>query len=212
MRRVQRPDGRIEAGFSLIELLIVLALIGLMAVWGVPALLNTLNRAKLVGASREIATLIQVARLEAIKKGGINGDLRNRVAVVRYNTGQRNFRVLIDESPDGSFDPTTPVGGQYTLPNGVNLQAPTEGIEGAGSVVGWDDVGDADDYPGPTFMSDGSALRAGAFRIADTRDNYLEVRVDFPATGKIVIQKWFGGADPNANWWENGEAGHKWAW
>lgn len=211
MRRTPRPEGRSEAGFSLVELLIVLVMIGLMAVWGIPALLNTLNRTRLVNSSRELATLIQVARLEAIKKGGINGDLRNRVSVVRWDKDHRALQVLLDESPNGSWDPATPIGTPYTLPNGVNMQAPNETIDGAKSVVGWDDAGDADDYPGPTFLSDGSVLRAGAFRIADTRGNFLEVRIDFPATGKVVIQKWFGG-DPDTDWFENGEANHKWTW
>jgi type IV fimbrial biogenesis protein FimT len=212
MQSTPRPEGRSEAGFSLVELLIVLVLIGLMAVWGIPALLNTLNRTRLVNTGRELATLIQVARLEAIKKGGINGDLRNRVSVVRWDKDHRALQVLLDESPDGTWNPLTPIGSAYTLPTGVSMQAPTEAINGGKSVVGWDDADNPDRYDGPIFLSDGSALDAGAFRLADTRGNFLEVRIDFPATGKVVIQKWFGGGDPDTNWFENGEAGNKWSW
>jgi prepilin-type N-terminal cleavage/methylation domain-containing protein len=211
MMRRARPHGRDEIGFSLVELLVVIALIGLLALWGVPALLNTLNRARLVGASKELATMFQVARLEAIKKGGLNGNLRNQVSVVFYDEGNRTVEVLLDESSDGTFNPVTRRGGLYNLPNGVNLQAPGEAVEGPKSTVGWDDAGDADDFKGPTFMSDGSVLRAGAFRLADTRGNFLEVRVEFPATGKVVLQKWFGG-NVDTDWFENGEAGNKWRW
>jgi prepilin-type N-terminal cleavage/methylation domain-containing protein len=203
-----------EAGFSLIELLVVIALIALMAVWGVPAFLNTLNKTRVVAASREIATLMQVGRLEAIKRSGRNGNLGNEVAALTYFPAERQFRLLVDDTPDGTFNPALGVGGAYFLPKGVTLQAPTEATEnGANSISGWDEVADvADRWNGPIFLSDGSARSAGAFRLFDSRGNYLEVRIEFPATGKIAIQKWFGGAAPNANWFENGEANRKWQW
>ena len=56
------------AGFSLVELLVVLALIGILALIGMPWMLGTLHRAKLVATAREASTLMQGARLEAIKR------------------------------------------------------------------------------------------------------------------------------------------------
>jgi prepilin-type N-terminal cleavage/methylation domain-containing protein len=212
MERRTGREPRIQAGFSLIELVVVLAVIGLLALWGIPAFLNTLNRTRLVNSAREIATLMQVGRLEAIKKGGLNGDLKNRVAAVRYD-GAGTFQLVVDETPDSPTPLWNPIpkGGAYHLPTGVFLQAPTEAIEGAKAIDAWD-TDPTDSYPGPIFLSDGSAEIAGAFRIADTRGNYLEVRIAFPATGKVVIQKWFGGGDPDTNWYENGEGGNHWQW
>lgn len=203
-----------EAGFSLIEMLVVIALVAIMAVWGVPAFLSTLNKTRVVAASREIATLMQVGRLEAIKRSGRNGNLGNEVAALTYFPAERQFRLLVDDSPDGTFNPALGIGGAYFLPTGVRLQAPTEATEnGANAIAGWDEVADvADRWNGPIFLSDGSARAAGAFRLFDSRGNYLEVRIEFPATGKIALQKWFGGGDPNANWFENGEANRKWQW
>jgi len=204
--QIDRSRG--EQGFSLIELLVVIVLLGLLAVWGIPTLLSTLNRTRLVGASKEIATLMQVGRLEAIKKGGVNGDLQGRVVALRYNAGQRSFDLLLDDTADGIFNPSTPILGTYHLPTGVYLRAPSEAEEGTGSIDGWDDPG-ADSWPGPIFVSDGSVRRAGAYRIYDSRANYLEVRVDFPATGKVVIQKWF---PLLTDWFENGEGENYWQW
>lgn len=204
---IDRSSG--ERGFTLIELLVVIVLIGILALWGIPTLLNTLNRARLVGASKEIATMIQVGRLEAIKKGGLNGDIQNRVVALRYNIGNRSFDLLLDDTADGFFNPGTAILGRYTLPTGVYLQAPGEpNPEGSNAIDGWDAAG-PDQWDGPIFVSDGSVRRAGAYRIADTRGNFLEVRVDFPATGKIVIQKWF---PAQTDWFENGEGENYWQW
>lgn len=207
-----------EAGFSLIELLIVMALIAGMALWGVPAFLNTLSRVRVTSAAREIATLMQVGRLEAIKRSGQNGNLRTEVAALTYDAATRSFQIEVDVAPEdpdlGVFEPEMDLGGVYFLPKGVTLQAPTEVAEnGAKAIAGWDEVAVVEDrWNGPIFLSDGSVRSAGAFRLFDSRGNYLEVRIEFPATGKIALQKWFGGGDPDTNWFENGEATRKWQW
>jgi len=203
-----------EAGFSLIELLIVIALIALMAIWGVPTFLSTLHRVRVTAAAREIATLMQVGRMEAIKRSGQNGNLRTEVAALTYDEATRTFQLEIDvdaEDPDvGAFEPETDFGGAYTLPKGVSVAAPSGDAEDA--VAGWDEVAVATDrWEGPIFLSDGSARAAGAFRLFDSRGNYLEVRIEYPATGKIAIQKWFGG-NTDTDWYENGEANRKWQW
>lgn len=207
MERSTGTRPRIQAGFTLIELVVVLAVIGLLALWGVPAFLNTLNRTRLVNSAKEISTLMQVARLEAIKRGGLNGDPRNRVAAVRYD-GNGTFQLVVDETAGAipTWDPL-PKGGSYHLPTGVTLKSPTGG---GGAIDNWNTLSPSTDrYPGPIFLSDGSALYAGAFRLGDRRGNYLEVRVEFPATGRVVIQKWFPSL---TDWFENDEAGHKWQW
>ena len=200
-----------ERGFSLVELLVVIVVIAILALWGIPSLLATLSRTRLVGASKEVATMMQVGRLEAIKKGNINGDLQGRVTALRYIAGERAFEVVLDETTDATFNPARVVLGRYILPTGISLQAPGEASpEGANAIDGWDvPPGGPDEFPGPIFVSDGSVRVPGAFRLADTRGNFLEVRVDFPATGKVVIQKYF---PADNEWYENGEAGKTWEW
>lgn len=199
---IRRPAA---SGFSLVELLVVLALIGILALIGMPWMLGTLHRAKLVATAREASTLMQGARLEAIK--------RSAPTMVRYDVNADAFSVVADltQPRDGVFEtvlvPNSP------LQRKVLLWAPTEGApEGTNSIVDWDEAADCvDAQPGPIFDSDGSANCGGAFRFTDQRGNFLETRVLFPATGKIVIRKWFGG-NVDTDWYENGQAGKKWTW
>lgn len=200
--------GSAQSGFTLIELLVVIALIAILTLIGLPWLLGTLNRAKLVGAAKETATLFQVARLEAIKQ--------NRNTFVQYDSATDSIFAFVDLDGDGAFTDGTDryIVQNFRLPKGVAFQGPTDVGPGlANAIDGWDVAAScADELPGPIFRVDGSANCAGAFRFGDQMGNFLETRVEFPATGKVVIQKWFGGGDPNANWYENGEANQRWTW
>ncbi len=191
------------AGFTLIEMLVTLVVLGILALIGVPAFLSMLNRLKLTGNAREIATLMQVARLEAIKL--------NAPAEVNYDAATRSFFAFVDLDFDGLYTDGTDrqIGGQLRLSSGIALQGPQDATpEDVNSIDGWDDG--ADPNPGPIFNPNGSADRVGAFRIRDRRDNTIEIRIETPATGRVVLQKWFG-APLNA-FFENGEGGHDWAW
>ena len=61
--------GATSPGFSLIELVVVLALIMIAAVLGFPTLRAVLHRSKTAGCAQQISVAMQQARFEAIKKG-----------------------------------------------------------------------------------------------------------------------------------------------
>jgi len=192
---------RAESGFTFIEIVVVLAVIGLMAAWGIPALLQTLNRVKMTSFTRETAIFMQRARSEAIKRGTARVDYQNAA------TCSLGVPCIV------AFAGTTSdiIAGPYPLPNGIQLWAPLDATaEGINAIVGWDDT--ATPNPGPVYNSDGSVDAPGAFRFRDHQGNYLEVRIEFISTAKPSIRKWFGGGDPDANWHENGEKGFKWTW
>ncbi len=209
MRAIRR--GSADAGFSLVELLIVIALIAILTLIGLPWMIGSLNRAKLVGAAKEVSTLMQVARLESIKQGV--------PTKVQFDSTAQAFLAYADNDRDGDFDAATDrlISRGTAFPRGVWLWGPLDtGPEEANAIAGWDSDTCPDydeDLPfGPVFRTDGSCNCAGAFRFRDPRGNVLETRVQFPATAKIVIRKWFGGASADAEWFENGEANHKWTW
>lgn len=69
MSRPPATKPRRPAGFTLVELLLVLALVGLLAALAAPSLSGTLARVRLDAAASEVRTAWSDARLEAMRTG-----------------------------------------------------------------------------------------------------------------------------------------------
>ena len=214
-----------SSGFNLLEMLVVLVVMGVIVALGVPALLNTLNRNKMDGTAREAATMMQAARFEAIKRGvraGVTQDFDLGFA-------ENALISFVDIAADGVFveDPNgngqVDVGedvqlGRYGLPRGVALAGPGDIAANVHThaSTGFDEVGDEGTV---LFSSDGSAVKAGAFRFSDNRGNSLEARVEPRTTARIFVQKYDGPIPPPGDpvaeaalWLEPGEGGSPWEW
>jgi prepilin-type N-terminal cleavage/methylation domain-containing protein len=76
-------------GFTLVELMIVVAIVAIMAAVAVPTALSNVPRFKLKGAARTLVTDFQRAKMEAVK--------RNCVVEIEFSTG--------------AFDPAGEIGG-----------------------------------------------------------------------------------------------------
>lgn len=207
---------RSQRGFTVLELLVVLAILAIITSLSIPALLNTMRRSKIEGPVREVATLMRRARLEAIK--------RNRQTMVFADQAKEEITAFVDLDEDRVQDPGEDVLARITLPYPIELR-------GAGSGT---DLLAIDDFnipgfgpaPGPVFEPDGSVLAQGAIRIADDRNNALEIRVMSSATGRVEIRKWLDdtmdmASDPLANpgptgtgadWYAKGDSGRGWVW
>ena len=118
----------------------------------------------------------------------------------------------VDESGTFSAANDRVLAGPYELPKGVDLWGPEDvSKEQVHSISAWCVAPPAQNC-GPTFSSDGSANSVGAFRFRDSHGNFLETRIAFAGTGKVILQKWFGPDDSPGNWFENGENGNEWEW
>lgn len=60
---------RASAGFSLIEMLVVIAIVGVLAAMAIPAFMNSMNGYRLSGAVAATAGAIQSTRFQAIMQG-----------------------------------------------------------------------------------------------------------------------------------------------
>jgi prepilin-type N-terminal cleavage/methylation domain-containing protein len=225
-RGVERRPG--SRGFTLIELFVVLAILAVAMGLGIPAIQNLIIRSRTEGFAREASVLIQRTRLESIKM--------TREGVVHLDPVARQLVAFIDANRNGVFDPDPGapfrsadyVLGRLDLPSNVEFMDPA-GNAGHDSIYARAEVTslvevDGDDIPAAVLQPNGSlddpetADGAFAFRVGDVRENYLELRIFPPATGRVEIRKWHETHDgePLSEWLGSGDPGDAdfkaWEW
>jgi prepilin-type N-terminal cleavage/methylation domain-containing protein len=207
--------GRRAGGFTLIELLIGMLLLLVLMLLGAPAFMRMLERQKAYSATTELAALMRQARLEAVKRGVMSG------VTLDYQTRTATAFVDLDASRQLSAGDETI--GQVVLPTNIEPWGPGDaGPGGAAASVGFPEGSGADDAnegialfdsTGAARIPGGAAPPWGAFRLKARDENFFEVRVSPPITGRVSVLKWVGGdADDEDSWWENGKLGKAWRW
>lgn len=172
-----------ESAFTLIELLIILAVISLIAVLTIPALHNYLTQSRVPTMARQTATLLQLARSEAVRRG-----VPSVVEIV--SLGETDVvRAFVDFDDDSEIDPADGDRVLATLhfPRWVRPGGPGGD---AGRVDGFDVSAER-----AVFLPDGSVRDIGAFRFRGQpgtaiASQFLEVRISPQATGKVQIRAW----------------------
>ena len=205
----KRDLKRRVAGFSFIEVLVVLAIMAVIMLIAAPRLWTMMRQAKLRGVARETQGLMRLARLDAIKYSAqgvvqiVDGDPDEGIPP--------QVRAFSDRDADQVWDDGEPMLGRYELPTSVSFKDPS-GEELEDSVDKFTD--DPEDGPSvAVFQRDGSIRDRGAFRFADNYDNFLEVRVATTA-GRIEVRKCLvcEGDDPE-DWFPEGEGTERaWVW
>jgi type II secretory pathway pseudopilin PulG len=196
----------------LIELFIVLALILFLTLLGLPALLRMLERQKAYSTATELAQVLRLARLEAIKRSNVTG------VTVDYQT--REATAFVDVDNDQVLSPPDISVAHIKLATGIEPWGPEDGAAGGNlASVSFPENGEREGTA--LFGSNGAALVSpgvgepawGAFRLKGRDKNYFEVRVFPPAVGRISVRKWVGGDHSlDASWRENGQGGKAWRW
>jgi len=218
----RRNPRRATRGFTLVELLVILALIGLLATLAVGSYQTYIPRLELRSAMNGTAQVIGRARLMAIQRSittVVVPDFEERTV---YAYGEINGNPADPLDPDGRYLVFDPVPGspghvlgagesltydtdflisRVQLPGapevGVDFAGPVGGVQGADSVIGLTAVpGAAAGEPGVlVFLPSGKVLDTGAIRLVDSRRvNYLEASVPSIA-GRVSLRKYVLAAD-----------------
>ncbi len=117
---------RSSGGFSLVELMVVVAVILIISAVAVPSLMNTINNLRLRSMVTTVSGVIQNGRMVSIKY--------NRQYKVRYAQVGSSSVVFIDRNDDGTPDASEPqaqLGGTI-----IELAAPV-GVAPMDSVLGY---------------------------------------------------------------------------
>jgi prepilin-type N-terminal cleavage/methylation domain-containing protein len=200
---IMRPRQQVAAGFTVVELLLVVAVIGVASVMAYPALQQFLHRNKILGIAQTTSTLMREARFEAIRRGVsciVHADgVTNEVVAFADVDGDLTFN---PDPTETTFRATDYELRRYRLPAGIAFAAP-----GAQPPVFAFTNLPAEPWNGAVFQTNGSIRDLGGMRFGDQRGNYLEARVEPAASARVSLRKWDG-----SNWLAQGEGGKTWGW
>jgi len=113
-----------NTGFTLMELMVAIAIIAIAASIAIPNIIGWLPTHRLASASRAILSVLQQARLRAVKE--------NTFVTVQFNTGNERYNVFWDNGDgvggvpgDGLQNGTEMIFKSEAMPAGIDLDSTT---------------------------------------------------------------------------------------
>ncbi len=187
-------------GFTMIELLMVLALMLILALFGYPTLIRFIHKSRLVSIARQTTSLMSLSRFEAVK--------RNRVVRVEADFAANQMIAFADLNANGTFEEATDkLVNRFPLPQDVKFWGPLDSAPNGADAI--DNFSEDSSKGWAVYQPDGSIERTGAIRFGDNVGNFLEVRVQDIAGARTRVLKWDTSVSPNA-WVAEGTAGKTW--
>jgi len=148
-------------GFTLVELMISISIIGLIAVLSVPSFSRFLQSWKLAGEANEFASTLRTARAAAIVK--------NISVVFTFDTDDETFFYYEDSDRDGTLDNSEYSSATYRLETGIAFAGHTLS---SGTL---------------TFGAMGNTRESGSITLRNSYNRTRTVRI-FGGTGNIIVE------------------------
>ncbi len=129
--RVCFPDLRLErAGYTLIEMLIVLAILAALAALALPAMRGPLDKSRLRGASRQVQSALAKARFFAIREGVL--------VEFRFQVDGNRWMIQTVPAPYATAENVFSEDGRNATPSGLTIEDPvaSSGIEQSDLEIG----------------------------------------------------------------------------
>jgi prepilin-type N-terminal cleavage/methylation domain-containing protein len=180
-----------RSGFSLVELLVAIAIMGLILAIGIPFFGTILHRSRVDAVSREFNMSVLSARLQAIKRGqnvGVVVSTDSSSSIGAYH----NAVLFLDANANGVLDAgDTVIRTDALLPDErrvtLSIDSPDASSPSTAAATTY-----------IVFSPFGSVASGGdkGVYVSDLYGNVLQVRVTTPATGKLAITKLVPGGTP----------------
>ena len=156
-----------NSGFTLMEMMIVIAIIGITAAIAIPNVISYLPKHRLNGGARDVYSAMQYARLKAVKE-------KTPVSII-FNIGTDSFTVFDDLNGNGTIDGGDTVLKTGNMPPDVDMTNATQFT----GLVTW-----------CGFNTRGLPVQSkiGRVELQSTSQNLLLKRITLRISGSTVIR------------------------